>query len=1438
MESIKDLKKSITSLVNISKEEHIYLKPGEKPPEGLQAYRGKRGGMYYIGNASTAVAPETSDYKPTGIEVTAINKLKPTIEKFKANLSELISFLPKNHTNNIRVRLVETDDLDDAYGQHEPVSGIISISEEASFISKQEFYFMYNDVNTETTMPGFSHPWKIVFLHELGHHVQYHFQEWTKDAHWEDLTNKNPDGAVTKYATTNHKERFAESYLYYIQNPSELKKRDPEVYNFMYEHIFQGKEFQEALIKQENQLALGSVWEIPGYMDKIKKKLSKDNPITDTINKFVEKAGEFGPAQTAIHNPSRSIKGASGYLPVTVLVHKKDGSVIPSIRWKSFKQENLLKIKSNRNLPAVKTIKETPAFTRRSSVKQTMFFLANEMSIYEIENDNFIPHTNYEFLGDGVYLYSNLDFAKERANTLKREVLPVKVNVDKIYSTKLLQIKTENLDNLKDQGYKGIVLMKDDVYDFDLFCFDNKDITVIGDDNSELSEEIKKSIEDYELQDNDNVVTKQYLETLKCTLLENQDEDIEKGGHPKAAPLKEDGSVDYDSVRAGDSIWVTVTQESSPLKGRPIIITKRPDGLFALTGGSGFDAQAEKTGINTRTEALRHLVMTGSPNKTKADKELDEEQEEAEKVNDPLIQRKKELMSDNKRQLNEFSDKFNEAIHITKTDKNEIKKHKEELVQMATDRGVDENTAKGWATSIVRQNTRSTRQVEEKQKQDVGVKLFKLKQMVEGNLTEEDLEGLNKSLEFKPITVNLPNPENFVGKTDREIDDIVGDVFDEALGDIFNPNPLDKSIDDELAAEGIESDPDEKDPSIITTEIGDTIKPLVIKNEEQLINTFKAYEDYYVTKREIAEVQSKIRTINNAKTTPAMVEKMRMEVRDVLGTNLTDEEINEIQQSYDDRNSCNNSAINFYKAVGEFWNDDNAIRHKLSPIDNSFGGYVNSGATSALAAITGFNLDERVDTSQLIEKTSIEAASLVTAFNLRDKFKNEPEKYDALRNRIEEYNSTNQIKTERRALERHKTLQQRNDTIQEAKRIGLLQPRENDERYKLKTEMVAGEIENLVEQKKNLGSALGSMQASAALLNALDVAKKSEDEGVFLNFGSDMDGARMRLRELNLPLSKATIDDSDLKNIKIATNARSIQKYNKSLEVTKDIHDENERIKSDESDTYTDAEGNVLVNNYDIPNWNASFVDNEGNEVEYKSRVEQRNDINFLKKMDNGLITRTTGAGKTNTALGYFANKIAQDKDYCGVIVVPKNRGGQWFKENKRFTNLTMVEIPENSNADERLRTIANIQPGQIAVISQRDAVNAKTYAALESKFLDGSLKGLVLDEPQEIASKSISGNMSSATRKLMKLESKNRIALTATPASDNLIEAYDLVNWSSHKDKKLGPRTRFQRIYGGYGSSTNAQDTALQQMIFREISPYLSGEKLTNPSFKQSSKD
>ena len=219
--------------------------------------------------------------------------------------------------------------------------------------------------------------------------------------------------------------------------------------------------------------------------------------------------------------------------------------------------------------------------------------------------------------------------------------------------------------------------MKGTIYEFDLFCFDNRDVVVIGDDN--LTEDIQKSIEDYELQDTENVVTKEYLDTLKCTPCDNPDSEIKKS-RPKPAPLNEDGTVNYDGVGVGDSIWVTVTEESSPLKGRPIIITKRPDGLFALTGGAGFNAQSERTGIKTRTDAMRHLVMTGKPKKTKADEELDVIQEETEKKNEPFIQKRKELMEEGKQQLDTVYHKFNEAINIKESDRIAIKKNRDELI--------------------------------------------------------------------------------------------------------------------------------------------------------------------------------------------------------------------------------------------------------------------------------------------------------------------------------------------------------------------------------------------------------------------------------------------------------------------------------------------------------------------------------------------------------------------------------------------------------------------------------------------------------------------------------------------------------------------------------------------------------------------------------------
>ena len=1133
------------------------------------------------------------------------------------------------------------------------------------------------------------------------------------------------------------------------------------------------------------------------------------NPIISSIDKLIEKSYTPG----------------GHYVPVKTFVQRKDGSRFPAIRWRKFDDVGLAKVKLPKS-PYVRSIKNTPSFTTFSFIKQTMFILVDEEDISSLSNGSPLLPIEYDVLGDGIYLYNDLDRAHEKAEKYGMEVLPVKVNARNIFYSKINEIKIHNISSLNEQGYDSIMLVRDEPYRFDLFIFDPKNIVVIG--SGEVSSDIKKSIEDYEADDDTFLLSKEDLLILKCKPIKGMD--IEKG--VIKTPMKSDGSVDYDKVPkdGSSSIWVTVTKPGSPLEGRPILITRRPDGLFAITGGSGFRHMQDKEGIRTRTDALRHLVIEGRPEKTRADKELDKINEELKVQQAPLIEKKKALQQEARTHLTDSLERFNEAVGIRSPDPAKIRKHRDEIASYAMEHGLDEDAAYSYSTRYIRAFTKTERTISEIRRRQVSsVIRSRLKEMNEGADEATVIDALNQEAEFRPIKVDVPNPAQFKGLTPEEVESRMGDIFSEKIAEIINPNPLDKDLEDELADDGITLNEKDRDPNALTFEMGEHIEPLDIKDRQSLEQAFSRYQQYYNTRKEFDAV--KIRRIDATETTPALIENFRLKLNGILDSEITDEDMAEYERSFTDQWQSNNSALSFYRALGEFWNDDTALRQRIggdNRIDNSLGGYINSGAGSALAAITGKYTGERADVEQLIDRTSIEAASLLLAYDLRDKLTNDLGRYNSIVSQLEEYNAENQIATERRALARHEVLQKRYATLQRAKSTELLTARDE-------TGMVEGEVDLLVEQKKNLGTALGSMQASAALLNALYIARDAKNDIIEINFGKDIDGATMRLEELGLG-DRAQLRDEDPNNIKIVTRAKSLRKYRRSSDVIKDIYDENERIKNDESGAEYDDDGNLVVSDYTPPMWNDTYTDPTGNEREYKSRVEQRNDIEFLKRMGNGLITRVTGAGKTNTSLGFFANKISEDPTYSALVVVPKGRTGQWMDEAKMFTTLDMVVIPEGVSKDERAKVIAGIKPGQVAVINQRDAT--VSYYDLEALFLNGDLKGMVIDEPQEVASRSISGNMSAATRKLMKMPSENRIALTATPARDNLIEAYDLANWVSHKDGRLGPRTRFQRAYGGYGSGTNAQDTALQQMLYKEISPYLSGGRLTNPSFKINRQD
>src|SRR6185295_6919024 len=81
----------------------------------------------------------------------------------------------------------------------------------------------------------------------------------------------------------------------------------------------------------------------------------------------------------------------------------------------------------------------------------------------------------------------------------------------------------------------------------------------------------------------------------------------------------------------------------------------------------------------------------------------------------------------------------------------------------------------------------------------------------------------------------------------------------------------------------------------------------------------------------------------------------------------------------------------------------------------------------------------------------------------------------------------------------------------------------------------------------------------------------------------------------------------------------------------------------------------------------------------HKWRTEQRNDIEWLRKTGGGVITRVTGAGKTNTALGYYGHQLAANKNYTAAIVVPKGKASEWHSEAQKFSNLPVVPIPDDA---------------------------------------------------------------------------------------------------------------------------------------------------------------
>lgn len=884
-------------------------------------------------------------------------------------------------------------------------------------------------------------------------------------------------------------------------------------------------------------------------------------------------------------------------------------------------------------------------------------------------------------------------------------------------------------------------------------------------------------------------------------------------------PSGNDGSVHYDKVNTGDSIWITIGNPESPLNGRHVLITKRPDGLFAITGGMG-------PGVDAR----RHYVLTGSPKRSKRDEELEEEIDSAKAYNEPLEAVARELRGEAKKELSEASEQMLTSLGLSKIDKDEMLKHKDDVQNYVAEQLGEEassDEAKRITDTIMRSVAQSERKVREHVQRERQVAILRVGKRIAalrdpstpGGDTEEDLGALVP--ERDPFGVSMPNVESLKDLSNTDLESATANHFDRAAANYFETERPGEPKDDE---------------SVPSFELGSTVSPLDLKDQEQLSEAISSVRDYWQKRSEAEETTKALKKVPLASAVPSTLADARQHAIQAVGE-ISDAEIEQRASSNYEGWLRTNSALAFYDAVGEYWNDDTALTDRLHDKDKAdtvMQSHVNTGAATALAALSQQHLGSKLDTLRLVESGNVELAASMVALEAR-RTAESPEAYDTMIQQVKEHNSVNQAATEKIALERHATLDKQLQEIRRQQQSGELLDRVRGSTL---------ELANLVEQRKNLGAAMGSLQASATFFDRLEHFKGAKDDVVNINVGSNHNDAEAMIDRLGLK-NNYTVDNSDPDNIKVRVGLSGMTRH---VGREKDSSERNDRfnaIKTSMDGVVEDDDGNMVVDQYDVPGWKKNFTDADGNDHEYKWRVEQRNDIEWLraateKSDDNptgnggGLITRVVGAGKTNATLGFYAHKLAENPDYKGIVAVPKGRAEQWVEEANQFSDLNVKLIPEGSKRADVESALMSAEPGTILITGHREAAGAHdTINALQTHE-DPALRyqGLTIDEPQELQSRGQSGNVGAMGRRLMKIPFDHRVGLTATPARKLPTEAYDLIKWSSGA-KDLGSKAAFKRSFGGFGSGTNAQDTAVAEAYFNTIKPYISGDRMTDPTFK-----
>ena len=945
-------------------------------------------------------------------------------------------------------------------------------------------------------------------------------------------------------------------------------------------------------------------------------------------------------------------------------------------------------------------------------------------------------------------------------------------------------------------------------------------------------------------------------------------------------PMKEGGGVDYESVPVGGEIWITITKEG-PLQGRHIRISKRPDGLFAITGGAK----------HARLKGYFHAALEFANKRPLTEKQKKRREEYTQKQQEYKAWKKehKGALSEIKERKKAARGAVNRSLGLEADEDiaRRLTKGKNSFYaktnQILAEQGASPEDAHYLASQLTRAEAARTRLAArqlQKKARIVSYLANRIKEQASPDAEKVTWKEVNASLEsagfetesldalkknMRPALRRSGSMGRIVMPEDAPITqpDAAVDALQQAMGEeiaqaqaeaAMTPDTsglrkhLQKPGNDKVLGRSRESAMD-----VLTNwhKGAMSVKP-TLDTKERKTAKFEAGE-HLKRLSELVQVEREARAMKPSKPRePKLHGAMATTNFRMTGEPLSEEDARKAVMKQIGNAIAEDTRGAFYDKVKQL----SETPEGEIDADNPFGSlrhYIDNGSIEAINRVSSKWLGKDILGEDIVHALGVQGAVEVLVNRLHE----EGRPMEQVQKWVDKEFSKRELATVDTALSRQKQLEDEHGMIDKKAKEDYGEGTALGDSHA--TEL---RLENKARQLENMGKALGSLEAIGSLTYALD---KGISRSVELSVGEDMEGARQRIG--------SNLGQVALKRTKFKRKGDNIV-AEVPVSALKNKVDRAREVSDNEAELLSIGAGKTNTGKLQVKGvnagWEAERNFRPGQEADIRHVLRQLDILDKEKSLPPSertlkgvglMINREVGGGKSATTLAIAQHLLNQQKSTLGdhgnrpvVITVPDAILGNWSEQVKTWlpgTNALIVgqatggkKSEDKASSEQYLMTAeqrkklydkAAMGQGPRLIIVGHGALNAKHKVGnqeMREYQIINDMQPLMVahDEPQNLttAGKAVLGEAGKAATKMgvaRKGEDWNsvHVALTATPARKQAVELYDIGNWVTHRG--LGPRNRWEKKNGSLGKGTNIFEGELGDGILKEFGKQMNSE-------------